>query len=100
MTFSLQATLTPKLEEQTDALLEFADQMRLRVLNEGAALTCVKNEGGSIMDVIFATESLVRRMQWWLVDCAAETSSDHRYIRFEIHKETGPAMQQIRSATV
>lgn len=35
----------------------------LRVLNKGSALTCVRREGGSVIDVTFATPSVARRVE-------------------------------------
>ncbi|XP_028176346.1 uncharacterized protein LOC114364398 [Ostrinia furnacalis] len=56
----------------------------LVVLNQGTAETCVRMQGGSVVDVTFASPALARRVQSWEVLEEVETLSDHKYVRFDI----------------
>ncbi|XP_050358311.1 uncharacterized protein LOC126778732 [Nymphalis io] len=56
----------------------------LSLLNKGQAHTCVRHNGGSVVDVSFATPVVARRVSEWRVEEEVETLSDHRYIQFEI----------------
>uniref|UniRef100_A0A2A4JGE3 CCHC-type domain-containing protein n=1 Tax=Heliothis virescens TaxID=7102 RepID=A0A2A4JGE3_HELVI len=49
----------------------------------GTVYTCVRREGGSIVDLAFASPSLAACVVDWRVELA-ETLSDHRYVRFDI----------------
>jgi hypothetical protein len=64
---------------QTWALLS-----ELSLLNRGSVHTCVRQQGGSVVDVSFATRGLVRHVKDWHVLQEVETLSDHLYIQFEI----------------
>uniref|UniRef100_A0A2A4JRW3 CCHC-type domain-containing protein n=1 Tax=Heliothis virescens TaxID=7102 RepID=A0A2A4JRW3_HELVI len=55
----------------------------LSLLNRGTVYTCVRREGGSIVDLAFASPSLAACVVDWRVELA-ETLSDHRYVRFDI----------------
>ncbi|XP_037303080.1 uncharacterized protein LOC119193535 [Manduca sexta] len=50
----------------------------------GSEDTCVRHNGGSVVDITFATPDLARRVQGWRVLVEEETLSDHRYIRFSV----------------
>ncbi|XP_061704168.1 uncharacterized protein LOC133515612, partial [Cydia pomonella] len=65
-------------------LEEWATSTGLIVLNRGSSNTCVRQQGGSIVDVTFANATLARCVRDWEVLEDVETLSDHRYIRFEI----------------
>ncbi|CAB0028687.1 unnamed protein product, partial [Trichogramma brassicae] len=67
-----------------EALEEWLIALGLCVVNRGVANTCVRLQGGSIVDVTFASPSLARRIQGWHVVGDSETLSDHRYIRFSV----------------
>ncbi|XP_046976429.1 uncharacterized protein LOC124542530 [Vanessa cardui] len=56
----------------------------LSLLNRGQVHTCVRQQGGSVVDLSFATPVAARRVLNWRVEEEVETLSDHRYIRFEI----------------
>ena len=56
----------------------------LSLLNKGSTQTCVRWQGGSIVDVSFASPALARRVSNWRVMEGTETLSDHLYIRFEV----------------
>ncbi|CAH2208808.1 jg14054, partial [Pararge aegeria aegeria] len=63
-------------------LEEWAIEQGLVVLNQGSVHTCVRQMGGSIVDVSFASTAVSRRVREWRVMAEVETLSDHRYIRF------------------
>ena len=56
----------------------------LSIINQGSVFTCVRHNGGSIVDVTFASDSLASRVTGWEVQEGVETLSDHRYIRFDV----------------
>lgn len=74
----------PITDARGDALEEWALTTGLLILNQGSVQTCVRQHGGSIVDVSFASPNLVRRVNGWEVMAEVETLSDHRYIRFEV----------------
>ncbi|XP_013173182.1 PREDICTED: uncharacterized protein LOC106121894, partial [Papilio xuthus] len=61
----------------------------LVVLNVGDTNTCVRMQGGSIVDVSFASADLARGVRDWEVLEGVETLSDHRYIRFDVSPLSG-----------
>lgn len=67
-----------------EALEEWAVSTELVILNQGTVQTCVRQQGGSIVDITFASPVLARRIYNWTVRADVETLSDHRYIRFEL----------------
>ncbi|KAJ0183263.1 hypothetical protein K1T71_001239 [Dendrolimus kikuchii] len=71
-----------------EALEEWALETGLQVLNRGTALTCVRRQGGSIVDISFASPAVTRRVRNWKVLEDVETLSDHRYIRFDLFTQT------------
>ncbi|XP_013198152.2 uncharacterized protein LOC106141044, partial [Amyelois transitella] len=58
----------------------------LCVLNQGTADTCVRWNGGSIVDVSFATPSAAARVTGWRVLGDVETLSDHLYVRMSVSR--------------
>ena len=64
-------------------LEDWAVSSGLCLLNRGSTFTCVRAQGGSVVDVSFATPSLAGRVNNWRVDLG-ENLSDHRFIRWEI----------------
>lgn len=52
----------------------------LRLLNTGNAFTCIRPQGCSIVDLSWATSSLMSRVYRWKVLQDVETFSDHQYI--------------------
>ncbi|KAJ0179616.1 hypothetical protein K1T71_005328 [Dendrolimus kikuchii] len=73
---------SPNTCARGEALEEWAIEKGLVVLNRGSVHTCVRQQGGSIVDVTFASPELARRVRDWRVVTGVETLSDHRYIRF------------------
>ncbi|CAG4955271.1 unnamed protein product [Colias eurytheme] len=65
-------------------LADWAVASGLTLINRGTELTCVRQRGGSIVDVTFASPPLARCIQDWRVLVDVETLSDHRYIRFSV----------------
>lgn len=68
----------------------WADSFPLYLLKKGKGYTCVREKGGSVVDVAWGTRPLVRAGVKWFLD--AQTYSDHRYVRMEIgmDKRTQP----------
>ncbi|XP_026324253.1 uncharacterized protein LOC113233353 [Hyposmocoma kahamanoa] len=61
----------------------------LSLLNRGTAQTCVRQQGGSVVDVSFATPAVARGIRNWRVVKEVETLSDHLYIRFKVSAVLG-----------
>lgn len=75
---------SPVTDARGAALEEWALAADLVVINQGTTETCVRQQGGSIVDITFASAALAHRVQGWEVMAGVETLSDHRYIRFEV----------------
>lgn len=56
----------------------------LTLLNQGNVNTCIRQQGGSIVDLSFATPAVARRVSEWNVLENVETLSDHLYISFNV----------------
>lgn len=67
----------------------------LLLLNQGSVQTCVRQRGGSIVDISFASPAVARRVRGWRVMEEVETLSDHRYIRFDVSSSSSE--DQIRA---
>ncbi|KAJ0175603.1 hypothetical protein K1T71_008762 [Dendrolimus kikuchii] len=67
-----------------ESLEKWAITQGLVVLNRGSVNTCVRQQGGSIVDLTFASPALARGVRNWRVLERLETLSDHRYIRFSV----------------
>lgn len=50
----------------------------------GSVHKCVRSQGGSIVDVLFASPALACRVRAWKVIVGVETLSDHQHIYFEV----------------
>lgn len=79
-----QAWGSPVTNARGIALEDWIIANGLVILNQGSVYTCVRQHGGSIVDVTFASPSLAHRVQDWRVLEDVETMSDHRYIRFDV----------------
>ncbi|XP_026746894.1 uncharacterized protein LOC113508120 [Trichoplusia ni] len=79
---------SPVTDSRGEALEEWAVTTGLVVLNRGSEYTCVRQRGGSIVDVSFASPSVAGRVRDWRVAVEVETLSDHRYIRFDVSAQT------------
>ncbi|OWR41000.1 putative endonuclease/reverse transcriptase [Danaus plexippus plexippus] len=71
------------------AVEEWAAEIGVSPVNRGRTHTCVCAQGGSVVDVTFATHVATRRVRDWRV-LDVETLSDHNYIRFEISTFPAP----------
>ena len=69
------------------AVLHWAVTVGLTLSNIGSVQTCVRQWGGSVVDVTFTTPALAARISDWRVDLT-ESLSDHRYIRFNVREAT------------
>nr|XP_012146537.1 PREDICTED: RNA-directed DNA polymerase from mobile element jockey-like [Megachile rotundata] len=80
--FNSKATAwgSPRTDPRGETLLDWAAGLELRLLNTGSVHTCVRQHGGSIVDLSFATPAAARRISGWRVVAEVETLSDHRYI--------------------
>lgn len=75
---------SPVTNARGEELEEWAALMGLIVANRGSVQTCVRQNGGSIVDITFTCPVVAQRISGWRVLEEVETLSDHRYIRFEI----------------
>ncbi|XP_026727799.1 uncharacterized protein LOC113493949 [Trichoplusia ni] len=76
---------------------EWALELGLVLLNRGSVQTCVRHNGGSIVDLSFASPVIGRRISDWRVVEGSETLSDHRYIRFSVCTNSSPSHTQRRA---
>lgn len=74
----------PATDPRGQELGEWVTASGLTILNRGSVHTCVRRQGGSVVDVTFADDTLARRVRGWRVMEDVETLADHRYIRFGI----------------
>ncbi|CAB3236245.1 unnamed protein product [Arctia plantaginis] len=77
---------TPRTDARGEAVEEWAASVGLCLLNRGSTNTCVRQQGGSIVDRSFTTPALAARVRNWRVLEEVETLSDHLYIRFELSR--------------
>ncbi|XP_013161507.1 PREDICTED: uncharacterized protein LOC106113327, partial [Papilio xuthus] len=77
-------------DSRGEVLLAWMAQHNLTPLNTGSVHTCVRMQGGSVVDVTLASPALACRVQDWEVLTEVETLSDHRYIRFDILPSSAP----------
>ncbi|CAB3254559.1 unnamed protein product [Arctia plantaginis] len=77
---------SPRTDARGEAVEEWAASVGLCLLNRGSTNTCVRQQGGSIVDLSFATPALAARVRNWRVLKEVETLSDHLYIRFELSR--------------
>lgn len=75
---------SPATDVRGRALLDWVLTMGLAVANSGREYTCVRQHGGSIVDLTLASPAAARRLQGWRVMADSESLSDHHYIRFDI----------------
>ncbi|XP_013174972.1 PREDICTED: uncharacterized protein LOC106123278, partial [Papilio xuthus] len=77
-------------DSRGEALISWIAQHNLAPLNTGSTHTCVRMQGGSVVDITLASPALACRVQDWEVLTEVETLSDHRYIRFDILPSSAP----------
>ena len=80
--FNAKATAwgSPRTDPRGAAVVEWAAELGLLLLNVGSTSTCVRWQGESIVDLSWASRSAARRLNTWRVASELETLSDHRYI--------------------
>ena len=71
---------SPRTKTSGKAVVEWASELDLRLLNEGSKSTCVRWQGESIVDLTWASPSAARKVRNWRVAEERESLSDHRYI--------------------
>lgn len=77
-----------------EAIEEWAEELGLVVLNRGRALTCVRGDGGSIIDITLGCLRVARMVCGWYVMVEEETLSDHRYVSFRVSDPSLGAMPE------
>jgi hypothetical protein len=87
---------SPRTDARGRVVCEWAAATGLVLLNRGTELTCVRQRGGSIVDVTFASPSVADRVRDWRVMVDEETLSDHRYIRFDIFSSSSLSVDSNR----
>ncbi|CAH2227082.1 jg25023, partial [Pararge aegeria aegeria] len=87
-----QAWGSPTSDGRGRAVLVWAVHLGLSLLNRGTVHTCVRAQGGSIVDLSFASPSVADRVANWRVEDGVETLSDHNYVRFEVSTSPVVAM--------
>lgn len=75
-------------------LVDWVATQNLWVLNRGTVSTCVRWQGESIVDVMFDSPVIVRRLRRWYVADHIETLSDHNYILMELTATASTGVQQ------
>lgn len=90
-------------DERGTALMEFAYQHNLIILNEGSVPTfwVIRNnrECKSIVDVTLCTSQTQDRVTNWKVDKDIVTTSDHRSITFEVQLDLSTRANEVRKST-
>ncbi|XP_041973292.1 uncharacterized protein LOC121728989 [Aricia agestis] len=71
----------------------------LMVANRGTVNTCVRRQGGSIVDVTLVSTDYARRITNWRVEEETETLSDHKFIRFDVRAHASELGRTISSAS-
>jgi len=91
---------SPVTDPRGVALGDWAGGLGLLIINKGSARTCIRREGGSVIDVTFATPSVTRKVRDWWVEEEVETLSDYLYVRMDlstsISSPQGAALQEGR----
>ncbi|KAI8422962.1 hypothetical protein MSG28_014058 [Choristoneura fumiferana] len=77
---------SPVTDTRGALLRDWAASVGLVLQNIGRADTCVRQQGGSIVDLTFTTPAIGARVSQWRVLEEMETLSDHLYIRCRISK--------------
>lgn len=89
---------SPATDVRGEVLEEWAVSLGLVILNRGSENTCVRRQGGSIVDITLASPHLANRVQDWRVLVDEETLSDHKYIRYSVPAPTASG-RETRSPT-
>ncbi|XP_047985769.1 uncharacterized protein LOC125225998 [Leguminivora glycinivorella] len=77
---------SPRTDPRGEVLLDWLVGIGLEVVNRGAADTCVRPQGGSIVDITLASPTVSACIANWRVLEDTETLSDHLYIRMRVSR--------------
>lgn len=66
-------------------LNDVMNMLDLRLINLDCTPTCVRPQGCSVIDLVWASPGLQARIRAWRVLCEVESLSDHRYLEYEVH---------------
>ncbi|XP_053990150.1 uncharacterized protein LOC128882548 [Hylaeus volcanicus] len=75
-----QAWGSPETDARGREVLDWAAGLELCLLNTGSVDMYVRWNGGSIVNLSWATPAAARRISGWRVAVEAESLSDHRYV--------------------
>ncbi|XP_029158339.1 uncharacterized protein LOC114930649 [Nylanderia fulva] len=75
---------SPRTDWRGGEVEEWAAQCGLTLLNEGSVNTCVRRQGGSIVDLTWVPHPAAKMARSWRVATEVETLSDHRYIEISV----------------
>ena len=70
---------SPVTDVRGEALADWTGALGLSVLNRGSEHTCVRQMGGSIVDVLFASPAALRMVRGWRVETGVETLGPSLY---------------------
>ncbi|XP_029173718.1 uncharacterized protein LOC114942512 [Nylanderia fulva] len=87
---------SPRTDWRGNEVEEWAAQCDLVLLNEGSVQTCVRWQGGSIVDLTWMTRPAARMAQRWRVAAEVETLSDHKYIEISVAMTTKEVAERRR----
>lgn len=82
--------------DRGECLVEWMLVNQMDCMNKGSEWTCVRWNGGSIVDVTLCSPDMAQKVEGWRVDTSEETLSDHLLIRYEIRSEkANPFSKQV-----
>ncbi|XP_029176608.1 uncharacterized protein LOC114944731 [Nylanderia fulva] len=87
---------SPHTDWRGGEVSDWAAQCDVILLNERRENTCVRWQGGSIVDLTWMTRSAIRMAQSWRVAMEIETLSDHRYIEISVATTTKEVAERRR----
>ncbi|EFN76005.1 hypothetical protein EAI_14691, partial [Harpegnathos saltator] len=70
---------SPRQDSRGGAVADWAVELGLLLMNRGSTSTCVRPNGESIIDLIWASPSAFRMFRVWEVEAERETLSDYRF---------------------
>lgn len=81
---------SPSTDPRGHLVEEWAAQSDLKLTNVGNCPTCVRPQGSSIIDLIWVSPGLLRRVREWRVRHDILSLSDHLYITFGVSEGSVP----------
>lgn len=70
----------PRTTARGDVVMDWAASMDIRLVNRGSEATCVRWNRNSIVDLMWASSLMARKIKGWRVRTDVEFLSDHLYI--------------------